>query len=73
MMPEMNGDELARRLRAQDPDLRVLYLTGHSEKLFAERMVLWEHEAFLDKPFTPAALLEAVSLLLFGTLTLPAS
>ena len=49
MMPTMNGDELARRLRATDPDLPVLYLTGFSDRLFADRMQLWQSEAFLDK------------------------
>ena len=62
MMPNMNGDELARRLRALDPDLPVLYLTGFSDRLFADRMQLWENEAFLDKPCTVKGLLEAVSL-----------
>src|SRR6185436_5083254 len=42
MMPPMNGDDLARRLRARDPDLRILYLTGYSDRLFAERGMLWE-------------------------------
>ncbi len=65
-MPGMNGDELARRLRAQEPDLRVLYLTGYSDQLFTERMVLWEKEAFLEKPCSVQALLEAVSLMLSG-------
>jgi CheY-like chemotaxis protein len=63
IMPEMNGDELARRLRLNEPDLPVLYITGFSDRLFSERMLLWEGEAFLDKPFTPKGLLEAVSLI----------
>lgn len=62
MMPHMNGDELARRLRAEQPDLPVLYLTGFSDRLFADRMQLWENEAFLDKPCSVRGLLEAVSL-----------
>src|SRR5688500_4317880 len=33
MMPEMTGDELARRLRQSEPALKVLYLTGFSDKL----------------------------------------
>jgi hypothetical protein len=33
-----------------------------------ERSTLWEGEAFLDKPFTAKALLEAVSLLLYKKL-----
>jgi len=66
MMPQMNGDELARRLRKRDGDLPVLYLTGFSDRLFAERMTLWDREAFLDKPCTINGLLEAVSLLTSG-------
>jgi two-component system cell cycle sensor histidine kinase/response regulator CckA len=66
MMPEMNGDELARRLRQGAERMKVLYLTGFSDKLFKEKVTLWEDEAFLDKPCTIKGLLEAVSLLLHG-------
>ena len=68
MMPEMNGDELARRLRKERPALKVLYLTGYSDKLFKERAMLWQDEAFLDKPCGVKGLCEAVSLMLFGRL-----
>lgn len=71
-MPEMNGDELARNLRQRQPDLKVLYLTGFNDQLFADKGTLWEGEAFLDKPTTVAGLLEAVSLLLHGTIRQPA-
>jgi YesN/AraC family two-component response regulator len=67
-MPEMTGDELARRMRMRQPDVRVLYLTGFNEQLFADKRVLWEGEAYLDKPTTIEGLLEAVSLLLHGRL-----
>lgn len=66
VMPNMGGDELARRLRQRDPDAKVLFFTGYSDRLFTERTVLWEHEAFLDKPVTITGLLEAVSMILFG-------
>ena len=65
-MPKMNGDELARRLRSQEPDLRVLYLTGFSDQLFAEKQLLWDGEAFLDKPCSPKAVMEGVTMLLEG-------
>lgn len=68
MMPEMTGDELARRLRQQEPRLKVLYLTGFSDHLFKEKPTLWQDEAFLDKPCSVKGLLEAVSLLLTGRL-----
>jgi len=66
MMPMMRGDELARRLRLSDRDARVLYLTGFSDQLFKEKVTLWEHEAFVDKPVTVEGLLQAVSLLAYG-------
>lgn len=70
-MPELKGDEMARQLRAKRPDLKVLYVTGHVDTLFRERPLLWEGEAFLEKPFTFEGLIEAMSLLLYGTLKRP--
>jgi CheY-like chemotaxis protein len=61
MMPRMNGDELARRLRVGQPDMAVLYFTGFSDRLFLERDRLWAGEAFLDKPCSPRGLVEAVA------------
>src|SRR3954470_14864453 len=68
-MPQMDGDELAGHLRRLTPDLKVLYLTGFSQALFDSRRLLWAGEAFLEKPATSAAVLEAVSLLLFDRVT----
>ena len=68
VMPQMSGDELARRLRQSQPSLKVLYLTGYSDRLLKDKSTLWEDEAFLDKPCSKQGLLEAVSLLLYGHL-----
>jgi CheY-like chemotaxis protein len=65
-MPRMEGDELASRLRQQEPDLKVLYLTGFADLLFKNKEMLWDGEAYLEKPCTINGLLEAVSLLLSG-------
>jgi two-component system cell cycle sensor histidine kinase/response regulator CckA len=69
LMPGMEGHELSRRLRAANPNLRVLYLTGHSDRLFDAKQQMWEFEAYLDKPFTMQSLNEAVALLVVGRLT----
>ena len=69
-MPELGGDEMVRQIRMTRPDLKVLYVTGHIDRLMDARP-LWAGEAFLDKPFGPAGLLEAVSLLIHGTLKKP--
>jgi two-component system cell cycle sensor histidine kinase/response regulator CckA len=66
IMPRIPGHELARLVRAREPDVRVLYLTGFSDHLFKEKRTLWADEAFLDKPCTAKALLEAISLLCPG-------
>lgn len=71
MMPGMTGDELVRRLRKIEPTVKVLYLTGYSDELFKDRVSLWEDEAYLDKPCTATSLLQAVSLLACGRLTMP--
>jgi two-component system cell cycle sensor histidine kinase/response regulator CckA len=68
MMPQMTGDELARRLRQDEPSLKVLYLTGFSDRLFKEKSTLWQDEAFLEKPCSVKGLLQAVSLLYSGTI-----
>ena len=46
----------------------MLYLTDHGDRLFKDRHTLGDGEAFLEKPFTVAGLLEAVSLQMFGRL-----
>jgi two-component system cell cycle sensor histidine kinase/response regulator CckA len=71
MMPGMTGDELARVLRQTEPTLKVLYLTGYSDRLFKEKTMLWADEAFLDKPCTVKGLREAVSLLITGKFEAP--
>ncbi len=65
-MPGISGPELARRLRVADPVLKVLFVTGYSDRLFQERGVLWDGEAFLEKPMSVLGLREAVALLLKG-------
>jgi CheY-like chemotaxis protein len=72
VMPQMRGDELARRVRGADPAVKVLYVTAHRDQLFQETATLGESEAFLDKPFAMHDLLEAVSMLLAGPVDLGA-
>jgi DNA-binding response OmpR family regulator len=60
VMPGASGPELARRLRAQRPDLRVLCMSGYPES--ADRRLEGEAgwNAWLQKPFTPAGLMAKV-------------
>ena len=66
-MPDLAGEDMVRRIHAARPSQKVLYVTGNIDRLLDVRPLIWEGEAFLDKPFTSKGLLEAVSLLLTGT------
>ena len=60
VMPVMNGPEVAARLTAARPEMRVLYMSGHTEKGIVRDGVLQPDIRYLPKPFTSEALLEAV-------------
>ena len=51
VMPGMDGAEVAREIAAIDPDLPVIFSTGHSA-LRALRTAAGEDVAILQKPFT---------------------
>jgi signal transduction histidine kinase/CheY-like chemotaxis protein len=63
VMPGMNGAALIQQLRAQLPELRVVFMSGHDRgllKTFADGAL------FLQKPFTPKSLTAMISTALDG-------
>ncbi len=60
VMPRLGGVELAARLRAIRPALRVLYVSGYAEKSTLRRAGLEPDSELLPKPFTPSDLLGRV-------------
>ena len=56
VMPEMDAFELAGRVTAELPDVRVLYTSGYTDA--------GAEGPFIQKPFTPAQLVEKVSAVL---------
>ena len=56
----MTGRDLAKRLTARHPHLRVLYMSGYTFNVIAQDGTLEEGISFLQKPFTPQVLTEKV-------------
>jgi two-component system cell cycle sensor histidine kinase/response regulator CckA len=61
VMPEMDGPTLLKAMRARNPELKIIFVSGYAEDAF-DKSVLREDEqfAFLPKPFALAALVEKV-------------
>ena len=61
VMPDgMSGRQLAERLKADNPGLKVLYTSGYSTELLGKDLNLQEGMNFLQKPYPPSRLVETV-------------
>jgi two-component system cell cycle sensor histidine kinase/response regulator CckA len=60
VMRRMSGPELVERLHASRPDLKVVYMSGYTGELIAEREMLKRGITLLEKPFTRTALLNTI-------------
>ena len=52
VMPEMNGRDLADHLKAINPGLKCLYMSGYTANVIAHHGVLDEGVVFIQKPFS---------------------
>ena len=63
MMPRMRGDELGRRLRLREPDVKVLYTTGYARNAIVHHGRLDPGVELITKPFSYAELAAKVRVL----------
>lgn len=60
-IPEMNGIEVLRHIKKDDPNTKVILITAFNEFDFAHQAIKAKVDDFLLKPIRPAQLIEAVN------------
>jgi two-component system cell cycle sensor histidine kinase/response regulator CckA len=61
VMPDgISGHQLAEKLKADNPQLKVIYTTGYSPELLGKDVVLQEGVNFLQKPYPPQKLVQTI-------------
>ncbi len=61
IMPVMNGDEMAKRIRQIRPGIKTLYMSGYAADVVARRGMLEPGAMFLQKPFTLRTIADKVT------------
>jgi PAS domain S-box-containing protein len=64
VMPHMNGRELSEELLKKRPDMKVLYMSGHTAGVISQNALLEQDVAFIEKPFTHDGLARKIRQLL---------
>jgi two-component system, cell cycle sensor histidine kinase and response regulator CckA len=56
VMPEISGPQLARIVAILRPEVRVLFMSGHTDGALEQKAILDKDVAFIQKPFTRSSL-----------------
>ncbi len=60
MMPDLDGVEVLKRIRAKAPTAKVMLMTGHASESVETRLREFSDVVVLSKPFQPKQLIEEV-------------
>jgi len=66
VMPEMDGPTLLKQLRQDNPDIKIIFISGYAEDAFRRNLAENENFMFLQKPFDLKELAAAVKAALQG-------
>ena len=58
VMPNMLGPDLAEQMKAENPNLRVLFMSGHAQPVLGASKMLTPDTPLIQKPFMAPELLE---------------
>jgi two-component system cell cycle sensor histidine kinase/response regulator CckA len=64
VLPGMTGPELAQRISARTPSVRVLFMSGYTGDALRDQPEFAAGQAFIQKPFASSALVERIRALL---------
>lgn len=66
VMPEMNGPDLAEKIRSLHPGIKCLFMSGYTDNIIACRGVLEEGVNFIQKPFSMEGMAAKIRAVLDG-------
>ncbi len=64
LLPDMKGWDLAHNIEGKDPKVKVVFMSGYSEEVFADHYTLDKRSDFIEKPFNMRDLLKKIRELL---------
>lgn len=64
VMPEMDGEELSRKIQIHQPHIRKIYMSGYPAEILAKNNINSQDITFISKPFMPHQLIELIESIL---------
>lgn len=66
IMPNMNGQELADKLKAEQPEMKVVFMSGYTDEVIAKHGMILAGKFFVQKPLYPVAVAGKIRAVLDG-------
>ncbi|WP_320040854.1 PAS domain S-box protein [uncultured Desulfobacter sp.] len=70
VMPEMNGRDLAKKVTAVFPEIKLLFMSGYAAEVITHKGVLEDGVAFIQKPFSTNELAKKIRKVLDNSLNM---